>query len=64
MKGTTKHRLMQEIGWEDPSYLAKLLPLQVSESTSHSLRMAPNYSLLESRFERFKRSFSPSTATL
>ena len=85
MKGTSKHRLMQEIGWEDlktrraihklllyfkivnnlcPSYLADLLPLQVSERTNYSLRTASNYSLFASRSERFKRSFYPSTTTL
>ena len=85
MKGTSKHRLMQEIGWEDlktrraihkllyskiihnlcPSYLADLLPLQVSERTSYSLRMASNYSLFASRYERFKRMILfPSAATL
>lgn len=85
MKGTNKHRLMQELGWEDlktrraihklllyfkivnnfcPSYLVDLLPLQVSERTTYSLRTASNYSLLASRTERFKRSFFPSTTIL
>ena len=63
MKGTNKHGLMQELGWEDlktrraiyklllyfkivnnfcPSYLVDLLPLQVSERTTYSLRTASN----------------------
>ena len=85
MKGTSKHRLMQEIGWEDlkttraihklllyfkivnnlcSSYLADLLPVQVSERTNYSLRTASNYSLFASHSELFKRSFFPSTTTL
>ena len=47
-----------------PSYLVDLLPLQVSERTTYSLRTASNYSLLASRTERFNRSFFPSTTTL
>ena len=47
-----------------PSYLTKLLPLQVSERTNYSFRIASNYSLFSSRTERFKRTFFPSTSKL
>ena len=41
------------------SYLVDFLPLQVSERTTYSLRMATNLSLLVSCTECFKRSFFP-----